>query len=1266
MRRYFNTHNHTMYSNLRLLDAIIRPSELIDRAIELGLAGLAITDHESLSAHIEAIQHYNNLDEEVRDNFKLALGNEIYLVDELGTGPYRHFILIAKNEKGHRGLRELSSMAWSQSYFSGPMERVPLTKEQLQRVMVNYKGDIIATTACLGGEVGSSILALEKAEQEYRTADAQAHKGNIIEFILLCKEIFGEENFFLEVQPAFSTEQHIMNQRMSNIAGAFGCKIVVGTDSHYLSPADREIHKAYLNSKEGEREVDDFYRTAYLMDWDEIKGYLIQDFSIEQLEEIRLNSLNIAEMIENYDLHKPQAIPKVEVDNYEKRVDFREYEYLSKMVLSDDVQDRYWVNTCVNTLKTKPLLNMRTYLERLDIEAKELWNISERLGEKMTSYYNTMAKIIEITWNEGDSLVGPARGSATGFLSCYLLGITQLDPVVNNLPHWRHLTADRPELPDIDFDTQALRRSKILQAVKDFFGELNVLNIATFGTEGPKSSVITACRGLGIDHDIALYLSGMIPAERGQTWPLKDVLYGNQEKNRRRITEFVQEVNKHSQLEKTMLKIEGIINKRSVHASGVYIFNDGYLEINAMMKAPSGQPITQWAMADSDYMGGLKFDFLTIEALDKIRLCMDTLVKDNFMTWQGTLKSTYDKYIHPDVLNYEDSGMWDMAGNGQIINLFQFDTMVGAQAIKAVKPHSLVDAASANSLMRLMPMEDGTVPVDKYISHKNNIDLWYKEMDMYGLTEEEIKTITPHYLPVFGVPNTQEDLMETLMNPKIANFTLMEANYARKVVAKKKAKEIANLREKVLEKGKESGTSDNLICYIWDTCVGPQLGYSFSRNHTTPYTVIAIQEMNLCLRYPVAYWNCACLSVNAGMDEGSTDYAKMASAIGDIKSRGVNVLYPDINNADFAFKVVGEDIMFGLKGLTNVGDDVVKSIIENRPYSSIIDFTSRLKLGKQQMIALIKAGAFDSIESDKRAVVMVKYIKSIMDTKKRMTMQQYPQVQALDMIPEKLAFENSVFEFNRYLKSVCKNGTYYVFDDRALAFYSSSLDTSLLENVDGQIGIKIKTWDKLYTKTIEPIRTYLTENKDSLLNHLNRSIFFGEWDKYCKGNLSTWEMDALSCYIGEHELAGVDIKRYGITDFAELPEEPEVVDFFLIRGNKIPKFKVDSIIGTVIGKNKSKYVLTLLTLDGVVNIKFRNEQFAFYDKQISEVQEDGTKKVLEKSWFAKGNKLMLTGYRSGDTFKLKTYADSGKRSLYLIEEVAADGQLVLNSVRAGE
>lgn len=483
---------------------------------------------------------------------------------------------------------------------------------------------------------------------------------------------------------------------------------------------------------------------------------------------------------------------------------------------------------------------------------------------------------------------------------------------------------------------------------------------------------------------------------------------------------------------------------------------------------------------------------------------------------------------------------------------------------------------------------------------------------------------------------------------------------------KKKTHEIDKLKKMVFEKAKNIGTREILVHYIWDTCISLQLGYSFSLNHTTPYTVIAIQEMNLCLKYPIAYWNCACLSVNAGMDEGATNYAKMATAIGDIKSRNVNILYPSINKAGFAFKVVGDDIMFGLKGLTNIGDEVVNNIIKYRPYTSMQDLQRKLNLDKQQMISLIKAGAFDEIEKDKRPVVMAKYIKSIMETKKRLTMQQYPQVQAIGATPESMVKYDKIFEFNRYLKSECQNGLNYILDDRALSFFSLNLNTSLLKNIGDGIGLEIKEWEKFYNKEISPLKQYLADNRDKILGSLNRNVFFQEWNKYCSGSVSKWEMDSLSCYIGEHELKNVNIEKYGIRNFSDMPETPVAVDFFNIRGKRIGKFGVDSIVGTVIAKDKSKYVLTILTLDGVVNIKIRNEQFAFFDRQVSERQSDGTKKILEKSWFTKGNKLMLTGYRDGDQFRLKTYADTGKKSIYKIEDILQNGDLVLNSARAGE
>jgi len=446
---YFSAHNHTEYSNLRLLDSINRIPDLFNRAIDIGLKGFAITDHESLSSHVQAVQHYNKLlkEEKINKDFKLVLGDEIYLIEDLNdykenytskTHWYYHFILLAKDRIGYDALKEISSTAWANSFTQKGVQRTPITKDQLSFIMRKYKGHIIASTACLGGELPKKILELEAAERSEDPNWIYNTKLSIHTFIHYCINTFGIENFFCEIQPSIITkEQILVNLKIIKIAEAYNIKIIYTTDSHYLSEKERIIHKTYLNAMEGEREVDAFYASAYMMDIEDLKkhfNYLTQ----EQIDEFTQNTLDLMNMCEMYDLYQPQFIPNVEVKDYDfSTFSFLDdFPYLDKMLNSIHKQDRYWINECLNTLNKKKLNNEK-YLARLNEEAKELWEISENLGVRMTSYYNTMKQIIEIVWDKGDSIVGVARGSATGFLSCYLLGITQLDPLQWNLPHWR-------------------------------------------------------------------------------------------------------------------------------------------------------------------------------------------------------------------------------------------------------------------------------------------------------------------------------------------------------------------------------------------------------------------------------------------------------------------------------------------------------------------------------------------------------------------------------------------------------------------------------------------------------------------------------------------------------------------------------------------------------------------------------------------------------------------------------------------------------------
>ena len=579
--------------------------------------------------------------------------------------------------------------------------------------------------------------------------------------------------------------------------------------------------------------------------------------------------------------------------------------------------------------------------------------------------------------------------------------------------------------------------------------------------------------------------------------------------------------------------------------------------------------------------------------------------------------------------------------------------------------------------------EDGEErPMDKYYRFKQNIQLSYDEMTKFGLTEEEQKTLEPYFKSSYGVPPSQEQLMRMLMDDKICHFTLGEANAARKIVGKKQMNKIPALHEKVLAQA----ASEKLGQYVWKCGVGPQMGYSFSVIHALAYSFIGVQTLYIATNWNPIYWDCACLIVNSGslednneleIDEddesesisvkktASTDYGKIAKAMGEIISAGIKMSLVDINNSDYGFKpdAKNNQILYGMKGLLNVSDAVIDDIIKNRPYISPKDFLLKVRPNKQAMISLIKGGAFDTMID--RKICMGWYIWETCDKKKRITLQNMGGLIKYNLLPEKneqQIMARRVYEFNRYLKSVCKikgDTTNYHIDDRAMNFLIEIEHDDLLEGY----SLNMKAWDKVYQKWMDVFREWIAEEKEQILQNLNEKIFKDDWDKYAQGTLSAWEMQALCFYYHEHELSHVDTQRYGFVDFYKLPQEP-IVERTLTKGAKqINIFKLHKICGTCIAKNKTKSTVTLLTTSGVVNVKFRKEYFSLFDKQISEKQEDGTKKVREKSWFNRGNMIIVMGIRSGDDFISKKYASSNGHQLYKIDKINEDGSLEIRSDR---
>lgn len=825
-------HSHSQYSNIRLLDSINRPKDLILKAHELALAGICLTDHECLCGAVEWLKSEQDLKQagKIPADFKCGIGNEIYLVDERKPKQeYYHFILIAKDTIGFHQLCELSSKSWYNSYHDRGIERVPTLKKELKEIMKTNPGHIIATSACIGGQLPKALFRLVAAEKKQNTDEIMSARNEINDFLDFCVEIFGND-FYIEVAPGTSKEQIIFNTRIINIAQAFGIKMIYGCDAHYLIKNDRYIHKAYLNSKEGDREVDSFYEFAHLMDNNEAFEYLSQSgYSEKFFIELCANSMEIYDKIGSYDIFRNPIIPQVEVKIYPKKATFlKQYPTLTYLFQSDNIQERYWVNQCWDKMCELGWDMRENYIQRLETEADIIKTISEKLGNCIFEYFNTFQHFIDLFWECG-SIVGPGRGSSVCYLSNKLLGITQLDPIEWNLAEWRFLNKERTELPDIDIDLAPSKRPLILKKIREERGELRVLQVATFGTEGTKSAILSACRGYrsenypdGIDNDTAQYIASLIPQERGFLWSLDDVTKGNVEKDRKPIHTFIEEVNKYPGLLDIIYGIDGLVNKRSQHASGVILYNDDPWKTGAVMRSPNGDLITQFSLHAEELVGNTKFDFLVTEICDKIANTITLLKNDGYFSECDGLRKIYNKYLHPDIIDLKDDKIWDKLASGEVVDLFQFDSPVGGQAIRSILPRNPLQLMMANALTRLTGEKGEERPIDKYVRFKNNIQLWYNECKQWGLTDTEIKILEPYYLPVEGVPTTQEKLMLLCMEPKLAHFTLQEANAARKVCSKKQLDKIPALKEKFITQCPKRELGE----YVWFSAIEPQMSYA--------------------------------------------------------------------------------------------------------------------------------------------------------------------------------------------------------------------------------------------------------------------------------------------------------------------------------------------------------------------------------------------------------------------------------------------------------
>lgn len=1301
---YASLHVHSEFSSavLKFPDAINKVKDIVEWSYNNGLYGVALSDHQSVSGFVELEKAANDLPND--RPFKHIFADECYLIskeeeerrknDDDFRIKYWHYLVIALDEIGLKQLYEISSRAWLRSYTYKGLLRRPNYYEDFEEVIGNDKGHIVVSSACLGGFLPNCIL-----NKDMRSAK---------KFIDWNIQTFGEGNFFLECQPCYedNEEQLCVNKTLWQIHEKFNIPIIVTTDAHYLRPEQKYIHTAFLKSKDGgdSREPDKFYATTYLFTPQELRNMLyVSGFDDGQIDEMFQNTIDITDKVQTVTLKKQTRIPSLPfLPDFNIKHTYAEYydqfPFIRRYALSKDRDEQYYyyqVECGLNKYRVDHNINVKDYLEQINIEMEQVDGLSKIFDGRMSDYFTVVQKIVDLIWTEGDSLVGIGRGSAGCYLTNFLLGITGLDPMLPELkdffPWWRFCSVARSQsIFDIDIDIQSFKKEQIIEAIKKHWGWRKVCQVVTWGKLTSKTSLERAGKGLGIPDDTIGYIKSLIPVKRGATYSLNDCLFGNTKKEREKVPEFVAEVNKYPGLLETALAFEGMKISSGVHAGAVNLLHGDFTETGSYMVSSNGSIISQFDLHDAEYSGDLKMDLLSIDALQTIRTAIELLIKDGYMKWQGTLRNTYNHYLRYDVIEKESKEMWDLLPT--MLNAFQYDSRAGKEALNKIGAQNLTELTLANGLMRLA-VPSGEQPMDKYVRYRKNIKEWYQDMTDYGISQDEQEILKELLGKYCGMMISQETCMSVLMNDKVCNFTMKEADQARKAIAKKSAEALAETEERLYHKGAECGRSKKFLDYLWLEQIEMSKSYAFAFSHSAEYSTECLQELNIYWKYPKAYWNAAVVISQSQTEDKrenvsvAIDYGKISQSIYKARTNNIHVWNPSINRSDSSFGVDKEslDIMFGLGAISGINSDIVNQIIANRPYTSFHDFYSRNSyqgslITQSKFIQLIKAGCFDEFEPS-RLKVMKQYIVLSTNKRQTLTMANLPEALKIGAKPPKHLL--APYSFRKYVCSPeffyrnhpnFKSKKLYWLDEKALNYFNNNLREEMKEEVDWWIDnetdktiIVDKAIDKFYKATFDNLKEYI--NTPEYIDLFNKCLYRARLNELVPNkDENHWAFEALSYYDREHELANLNKKDYMVTDFDKIPDEPEFIT--KTYGKRSWKqYRLFRLAGTCIAKDDSHHTVTLLDVNNnVVQVKMDRSYYAHMKRQISVLDGKGGKTVMDKSWFTRGTCLMVSGYRQDSTtFRVKNYKSSlFPKKIQKIEGInRKTGEIVLIDNRYG-
>ncbi|MBF0572451.1 MAG: DNA polymerase III subunit alpha [Desulfamplus sp.] len=935
--KFYHLHVHTEYS---LLDGAIRLDPLMKRCKEFGMDAVAMTDHGTMFGAAS----FN--EKAIKAGIKPLIGCEMYIAprtlsdktseDSKGVN---HLVLIAKDREGYSNLCKLASIAQLEGFYYKP--RID------REVLPKFSKGLIALSACLKGEIPQKIL--------------KGTKGDVDASARYYLKIFGEDNFFLEVQHNGIDIQDKVNQGILELSQRLSIPMVATNDCHYLSKGDVRAHEALLciqtsdtinNKSRFKFDSDQLYfksANEMIRDLGKYKGAIENTWKIVEMCNVEFDNKTYhfprytlpKEQNPNSNLlddnsyrdnsNKESQTANSQVANIEESVD---------QIFERQVRDGFQKRLAV--IKEKNLnfgeLDEKLYKDRLDYEIGVILNMG------FSGYFLIVADFIRYA-RENNIPVGPGRGSAAGSMVAYAMEITALDPIEHGLIFERFLNPARISMPDIDVDFCIEGRDQVYKYVIDRYGGGQyVSQIITFGKLKAKAVIRDVGRALGVPLPEVDEIAKMVP--EGPKVTLQQALDDVPE-----ILEKASESPVKQEMIDISLLLEGLPRHASTHAAGVVISDKPLVEYLPLYRGKEGEVVTQFDMNYVEKLGLVKFDFLGLRNLTVIKNTIELIKKSAANDPSHSIEI-------PDILNLdlEDKATYQLLSKADTTGVFQLESSGMKELISRLQPASFSDIVALVALYRPGPLDSGMA--DSYVERKHG--------------REKVEYLFPELEPIlketYGVILYQEQVMK--IASVLANYSMADADGLRKAMGKKIASMMDEHRGLFLKGAKENNLSEKKASELFDL-MEKFGGYGFNKSHSAAYALICFQTAYLKAHYPREY-------MAALMSSEMSNSESVVKFIDECRSHAIKVLPPDVNESDAGFTVTYDAIRFGMAAVKNVGSAAIDSIVavrnESGKFKSIYDFCEKVnlsKVNKRVVEALIKCGAFDSTGAKRSQLMAV-------------------------------------------------------------------------------------------------------------------------------------------------------------------------------------------------------------------------------------------------------------------------------------------------------